>query len=281
MELGEGRPINEADFTEVRNVAVIGDDVKKQLFAERRTVGSEIRISGIPFLIIGELKHKDQNNGYNGLDGRKILIPYTTMAKNFPDPRFTDNGYLSDIVMVPVSADVHEDAVRQVKNVLARLHGFDPTDEGALWVWDTVESARLVGSIFDSMQLFLGFVAVVTLSLGGVGVMNIMLVSIAERTREIGLKKAIGATRRRILLDFFLESLTLTMTSGFVGLLFAWGVSSLVNRLPMPAYFSGLPITRTTAAIAFLTLTAVGILSGIYPARRASKLSPVEALRYE
>ncbi len=282
MRLAGGRFMNRADFQEARTVCVIGDDVRKQLFADRRAVGSEIRIEGIPFLVIGQLQHKEQNNSYGGLDDEKIFIPYTTMIKHFPDPRpSVPPRYVSNIVLVPISADRHEAAIRQMKTVLGRLHGFDPDDEGALWIWDTVESAQMVASIFDSMQLFLGFIAVVTLSLGGVGVMNIMLVSVAERTREIGLKKAIGATRRRILWDFFIESLTLTFLSGTVGVLFAWGASALVNRLPLPAYFAGLPITRTTAVTAFLILTAVGILSGLYPARRAAHLTPVEALRTE
>lgn len=279
--VAEGRLLNEADFREARAVCVIGDEVKKQLFADRRTVGEQIRISDIPFLIVGELRRKDQTSTYNDLDGRKVLIPYTTMAKHFPLPRAETPSQLSNIIVVPSSAEVHDEAVRQVKTVLGRRHGFVPFDEGALWMWDTVEDARLVSGIFEAMQLFLGFIAVITLSLGGVGVMNIMLVSVAERTREIGVKKALGATRRRILLDFFLESFALSFTSGLVGLAFAWTVSALVGRLPLPAFFAGFPITRSTALIAFLTLVLVGIASSVYPARRAAALSPVEALRYE
>ncbi|HWP59624.1 MAG TPA: ABC transporter permease [Candidatus Acidoferrales bacterium] len=279
--VAEGRLLNEADFQQARAVCVIGDEVKKQLFADRRAVGEQIRIADIPFLIVGELQHKDQNSTYNDLDGRKVLIPYTTMARHFPLPRADAPNQVSNIIVVPRSAEQHDDAIRQVRKTLGRRHGFAVSDEGALWMWDTVEDVRLVGSIFEAMQLFLGFIAVVTLSLGGVGVMNIMLVSVAERTREIGVKKAIGATRRRILLDFFLESLALSLTSGLIGLAFAWSVSALVARMPLPAFFAGFPITRSTAVIAFLTLVAVGIASAIYPARRASLLSPVEALRYE
>jgi putative ABC transport system permease protein len=279
--LAEGRLLNEADFHEARRVCLLGDDVKKQLFSDRRAVGQQVRIGGIPFLVVGELAHKDQNSSYNDLDGRKVLLPYTTMARHFPLPRAESPTEVNNLIVVPRSADVHEDAVRQVKRVLGRRHGFAPTDEGALWMWDTVEDARLVSSIFHAMQLFLGFIAVVTLSLGGVGVMNIMLVSVAERTREIGLKKALGATRRRILREFFLESLALSVTSGVAGLLFAFAVSALVKRMPLPAFFAGFPITRLTASIAFGTLVLVGVGSAIYPARRAAALSPVEALRYE
>jgi putative ABC transport system permease protein len=282
MNLTGGRLISDGDFRESRCVCVIGEDVKRQLFAGRESVGAQVFIQNVPFIVIGELAKKDQNNSYNGLDGNKVLVPYTAMAQYFPDPRpIIGPSYINNIIFAPVSADEHEAALGQVKATLGRRHGFRPTDEGAVWAWDTVQSARMVATIYDSMQLFLTFVAVITLGLGGLGVMNIMLVSVAERTREIGVKRAVGAKRRRILIEFFVESLVLTFLSGLAGVGFAFGVCSAVNRLPLPTLFSGLPVTGLTAGIAFGTLVVVGILAGIYPARHASLLPPVEALRHE
>jgi putative ABC transport system permease protein len=282
MELAAGRLLNEDDERQLRPVCILGEEVRTQLFARRPAVGAEVRIFGLPFTVIGELKRKDQKNSYNGLDGQKILIPYATMARHFPDPRpFIGPGAIDNIILTPRSADDHDAALRQVKAVLGRRHGFDPRDEGALWIWDTVRQARLVNGAFASMQLFLGFVAVITLGLGGLGVMNIMLVAVAERTREIGIKMALGATPGRILTEFFLESLALTLGSGLVGVVFAYAISDLVSRLPLPAMFAGLPITRFTAVVASFTLVVVGLLAALYPARRAARLTPVDALRYE
>jgi putative ABC transport system permease protein len=282
MKLDAGRAITEGDFRESRCVCVIGEDVKKQLFAGQQAVGARLFIRDVPFTVIGELAKKEQNNSYNGLDGNKVLIPYKTMARYFPDPRpVIGPSYINNIIFMPVSADDHEAALRQVKTTLGRLHGFRPTDEGAVWAWDTVETARMVATIYDSMQIFLTFVAVTTLGLGGLGVMNIMLVSVAERTREIGVRRAVGAKRRRILFEFFVESLVLTVISGLAGVLFACVVCAAVNHLPLPTLFTGLPVTGMTAGIAFGTLVLVGILSAIYPARQASLLAPVEALRHE
>jgi len=282
MNLAAGRLMNEDDSRDCRTVCVLGEEVRKQLFASRPAVGAEVRIEDIPFTVVGVLKKKDQNNSYNGLDDHKILVPYSTMARHFPDARpLVGVGAVDNIILAPRSADDHDDAVRQVRAVLGRRHEFDPNDQGALWVWDTVRQARMVNGVFESMQIFLAFVAVVTLGLGGLGVMNIMLVAVSERTREIGVKMAIGATPRRILAEFFLESLALTFGSGVVGVAFAVVVSNLVSRLPLPTMFAGLPITRLTALVAFFTLVVVGMLAGVYPARRASRLAPVEALRYE
>ncbi len=282
MKLADGRLISEADMQEERAVCVIGDVVKQQLFAARVAVGAQIYIGNVQFTVIGEMSKKDQNNSYNGLDGYKVLIPYTAMARHFPDPRpFLGPGHIDNILFMPTSAADHLQAVKQVRRVLGRRHGFDPDDRGAIWCWDTVQQAQMVSGIYDSMELFLGFVALITLGLGGVGVMNIMLVAVAERTREIGIKQAVGATPGRILFEFFLESVTLTICSGLTGLALAWCICAAVSRLPLPALFAGLPVSATTALLAFGTLVLVGILAAIYPARRASLMVPVEALRYE
>src|SRR5260370_23656417 len=164
------------------------------------------------------------------------------MAQHYPDPRpFIGPGHVDNLIFMRVSANDHLKAVRQVRQVLGRRHGFDPADEGALWCWDTVQSAQMVSHIYDSMELFLSFMAFITLGLGGIGVMNIMLVSVAERTREIGIKQSVGATPGRVLFEFFLESIALTIFSGLAGLAAAPALCAGGSRLTLPTLFAGLP----------------------------------------
>jgi putative ABC transport system permease protein len=283
IAIAEGRFLSEGDERESRRVCVIGDNVRKQLFGGRAgVVGSEIRLGGLAFTIVGTTPEKHQNSSYNGSDSDKVFIPYSTLVRDLPpkDPTYIE-GIVADLIYTPASLKGWKAAQEQVRRVIGRNHKFDPTDTGAVRMWDTIESAELVDAIFESMTAFLGTIAFVTLTLGGVGVMNIMLVSVTERTQEIGLRKALGARRRTILVDFLVEGILLAMMSGALGWLFSWGLARIVNSFPMPDMFGGLPVSAMTTAWAFAALSLVAIASSFWPAWRAASLTPVEALRYE
>jgi putative ABC transport system permease protein len=282
IPIGEGRFFSELDEKNGERVTVIGTDVRKQLFGGRvDIVGRDIAINSLPYKIIGVMADKEQNSSYSGLDEKKIWLPYTTMTRDVPPVRYYIPGYLDEILYQPRSLDQYEEARAQVKKVIGRGHDFNPADKSALGIWDTVEDQRRTAGIFDSMTFFLGFIALVTLSLGGIGVMNIMLVTVSERTREIGLRKALGATRFRIMVDFLAEGCVLAFTSGFIGFSIAFGLSGALKLVKMPDMFPGLPVSGSTAALAFGFLTVIAIASALFPAWRAASLTPVEALRYE
>lgn len=283
IPIAAGRFISEEDNATGRRVAILGTKVRAQLFGKRTNVlGQEIAINSLPFRIIGLLTDKNQNSSYGSPDENKIFIPYQTAARDIPPkkPSYSP-GDLDDIIYKPRSLEAFEPARKQVIRILARRHGFNPGDDGALGVWDTVENAKEVDGIFQSMTIFLSIVALVTLSLGGVGVMNIMLVTVNERTQEVGLRKALGATKRRILVDFFMEGCILAAVSGTLGWAAAFGLSSLLKLLPMPDAFPGLPVSMNTTLLSFCALALIAILSSLVPAWRAASLTPVEALRYE
>lgn len=283
VPIATGNFISEADNAEGRRVAVIGTKVKEQLFGSRQNiVGQQIAINSLPFKVIGLLAEKNQNSSYGSPDEKKIFIPYVTAVRDIPPKEESYvAGVLDDIVYKPRSLEQFEFARKQVLKVLARNHRFDPLDKGAVRIWDTVENAQQVDAIFESMTAFLAIVAFVTLTLGGVGVMNIMLVTVNERTREVGLRKALGATKRRILLDFFAEGCLLALISGSAGWAIAFGLSSALKFVPMPDMFPGLPVTMTTTLLSFVALSLIAIVSSLLPAWRAASLTPVEALRYE
>jgi putative ABC transport system permease protein len=283
IPISAGRFLNDEDMAGARRVCILGNNVRKQLFAARpNVVGSQIAINGIPFTVIGLMPDKNQNSMYSGPDVDKIYVAYSTMMRDLPpkEENFVP-GILNDIVYVPKELGSWKLAQTQVRKVVARNHRYEWDDKGAVHMWDTVENAEMVDSIFVSMTYFLGTIAVVTLTLGGVGVMNIMLVTVSERTREIGLRKALGATKRTIMVDFLLEGVLLAVISGVVGWLGSWGLASVVNSFPMPEMFAGLPVSGKTTAAAFTALGIVAVASALWPAWKAAGLTPVEALRYE
>ncbi len=282
IPIGEGRFFTDEEEKSGARFCIIGADVRKQLFGARDGVnGSSVSINGLPYRIIGTMADKNQNSSYSGLDEKKIWLPYTAMIRDVPPAKYYVPGLLDEIIYQPRSLAQYEEAQSQVRHVIARAHGFSPIDKSALGIWDTVEDQKQVDGIFDSMTVFLAFIGFVTLSLGGVGVMNIMLVTVSERTREIGLRKALGATRHRIMLDFLVEGCVLAFASGFVGWSIAFGLSSLLKLVEMPDMFPGLPVSGVTSAVAFSSLSLIAILSSLIPAYRAAGLTPVEALRYE
>jgi putative ABC transport system permease protein len=282
IPIGEGRFFSANEQTGGERVCVIGLDVKKQLFGTRfGTAGTVIALNSIPYRIVGVMADKEQNSDYSGLDEKKVFLPYESMARDMPPKENYIAGDLSEILYQPRAATDYLAVQKQVRTILGRAHDFDPADEEAVGMWDTIENQKQVDGIFDSMTVFLGFIAMVTLSLGGIGVMNIMLVTVSERTREIGLRKALGATRMRILADFMVEGAVLAFVSGFIGWSVAFGLSSLLKLVKMPDMFPGLPVSWDTTIFAFSALTVIAILSALLPAWRASALTPVEALRYE
>jgi putative ABC transport system permease protein len=180
-----------------------------------------------------------------------------------------------------VNSEEHEEAVLQVRRTIARVRHFDPLDKDALFIWDTMDGAKQLARIFGVVTLFFGCVAIVTLCLGGIGVMNIMLVSVTERTREIGTRKAIGATKRDILRQFFAESAMLTIVSGILGLSAGMGLCIAMEALPLPDFVPHPIVSPISIIASILTLSLITVTAGMYPAQRAAEMTPVESLRYE
>jgi putative ABC transport system permease protein len=277
----QGRFYNDEDNENARNVAFLGSETKKQLFAERDALGQTIWLNGIPYTVIGVMKSKEQNSSYDGFDTRKIFIPFNSMRRDFPTKPPAMEHTVDRLLVAPWSLETHKDCIRQLRHTLARLHNFDPRDEEAAAIWDTVRNAEANRMIIVGMEYFMGAVGIATLFLGGLSVMNVMLVSVRERTREIGVRMALGATRHSILRQFFLETIFVVAISGGVGLLISYGFCGLVNLAPMPPFFSGMLTSWKIGAMSVSLLGLIAILSAVYPANRAASVDPIEALRFE
>ncbi len=277
--LAQGRWPNWTDEQQRNNVCVIGKEFVRILFPGHPPIGGRLLINGVPFQVIGTIQ--SIGHGNNNDQNMRLVMPLTTMATYFPMPGDGNAKALKYVAYQPITRGQHEQAKDSVHRIVARNHHFDPETPDAFDEWDSVETAEMVGKISDAMDAFLGAVGLVTLALGAMGVVNIMLVSVAERTREIGLRKALGATRGSIMFQFFLEGLMLTAISGGVGVAAAYGATRLFGLVPPIDGFELPHIYPATAALAAGSLAAAGIIAGLYPARRAALLTPVEALRQE
>jgi len=298
LDLEMGRQLNWDDEQQVRRAALIGADLCEQLFGKRNPLGEEITLNGIRYVIAGKIRKKEQDSNYSGPDNDKLFVPFAAMAQDFPRPD-AQPGVVSNIIVAPKPAVVDElpailagrtgriddidwPLARDVRSVLARRHGFDPTDREAMWMWDTSVNSLMFGRMVDTMRNFFVTVGFITLALGGVGVMNIMLIAVRERTREIGVRKALGATTGAVLRQFFLEGFIMTAVSGVLGMMVALALCTAVNHLVhMPQRFTGMILSPSAAVMTVCALVLVGIVTALLPARRAAELPPVEALRYE
>ena len=279
MPLKEGRWLNELDGSQRRNVIVLGNELLKTLFPGRPAVGAFVLLNGLRFEVVGSMPHLGR--GDNLWLNMRGYIPFPVMATNFPLKRVNHQNSISFVKYQPRITAEHVQAQQQVHKIVGHNHGFDATDQNAFDEWDSIQESKMVNTIFDVMNMFLGTVGMVTLALGAIGVVNIMLVAVTERTHEIGLRKALGATKRNILFHFFLEGLLLTLGSGLIGLILAGGFMSLMGGIRGPGGFDPPKLVPMSALLAIGSLTFAGVIAGLYPARKAAMLQPVEALRQE
>jgi putative ABC transport system permease protein len=274
-----GRFLNAADVAAQRRVLVLGDQIASDLFGTEDPIGKIVVVERVPFTVIGILQAKIQTSMNNGPDRRRAVIPNSTMRTMF------GWQHVNSLVVRPGDPRRQEEVKKEIFRVLARKYHFHPDDERTLFIWDFIENEKMSRKVGTGVEMFLFGVGFLTLLVAGVGVANVMYVVVKERTREIGVRLAVGARRRHIHAQFIFEALLLAGIGGALGMLVSWGIVSVVQLFPSDEgamQFLGKPILSPgTVLLTGGVLMCVGLLAGYFPARRAASVDPVESLRYE
>jgi putative ABC transport system permease protein len=269
-----GRFLNQLDLDERRRVVFLGDQLAIDLFGEGvDAVGEQVKLDGAPFTVIGVMVQKEQDSSYSGRDKDKAIIPSTTFRAIY------GTKYIENLIFQAKDVQQIESVKKAVIATAADKHRFDPTDEEAIQMWDTTEGTKFLDTFFLVFRSFLGIVGALTLVVGGIGVSNIMNVVVEERTKEIGIKMALGAKRRYVVGQFLFETLLITLVGGVCGFLISWSICAVFPKLGFQEFIGDPRISFQVAAITTAILGAIGLLAGYFPARAAANLRPVEALR--